>query len=51
MPRDASQKSIGMHARRGIVCHCGASMGSATPSRLGWDEGAGQGHWAYPAEG
>ena len=26
------------------VCHHGASMGTATPSRLGWDEGAGQGH-------
>ena len=26
------------------VCHRGALMGLATPSRLGWDEGAGQGH-------
>ena len=25
-------------------CHRGASMGSAIPSRLGWNEGAGQGH-------
>ena len=24
------------------VCHHGASIGSATPSRLGWDEGARQ---------
>ena len=25
-------------------------MGSSTPSKLGWDEDAGQGHQAYPAE-
>ena len=35
-----------MHAQRGIpeVCHYRASVGSATPSRLGWDKGAEQGH-------
>ena len=46
VPRDASQRAQGCMDEGGYlkVCHCEASMGSATPSRLGWDEGAGQGH-------
>ena len=52
-PRDVSQRAQGCMHEGGYleVCHCGASMGSAAPCRLGWDVGAGQGHQAYPAEG
>ena len=45
-PRDENQRAQGCMHEGGYleVCHCKASMGSATPSRLEWDEDAGQGH-------
>ena len=52
-PRDASYRTQGcmQEGRYLKVCHHRASVGSATPNRLGCDKGAGQGHQAYPAEG
>ena len=46
-------KKTEMHARRGIPRNLplwSISVGSATPSRLGWDKGAVQGYQAYPAK-
>ena len=46
-------KTAGMHAQRGIPgsLPLRSFNGISRPSRLGWDDGARQGHLAYTAEG